>query len=71
MSLLISAIILHAISSGRLSSYTRSAGEKRQCARNEGEKYPEEERRGIDLFLTANQFNNSVNGETHSEFGEG
>lgn len=30
-------------------------GEKNSC---------EAERGGIDLFLTANQFNNSVNGET-------
>lgn len=32
-------------------------------------KYSEENRRGIDPFLTANQFNNSVNGETQRVWG--
>lgn len=54
---------------------TPNAGDKRQSVqvsevrgkkgKKQGEKKKncEEDRRGIDLFLTANQFNNSVSGE--------
>lgn len=39
----------------------KKQGEKKNC---------EEDRRGIDLFLTANQFNNSVNGEAQWVWGK-
>lgn len=58
------------ISSSGLSSHTLrfNVGDKRQNlgAREvkKEKKTAVRERGGIDLFLTANQFNNSVNGET-------
>lgn len=60
---------------------TPNAGDKRQSVqvsevrgkkgKKQGEKKNcEEDRRGIDLFLTANQFNNSVNGEAQWVWGQ-
>lgn len=62
---------MRVISSSGLSSHTlrSNVGDKRRSVgarevKKEKKKTAVRERGGIDLFLTANQFNNSVNGET-------
>lgn len=49
---------------------TKCASERGKKEKTGRKKNCEEDRRGIDLFLTANQFNNSVNGEAQWVWGK-